>query len=115
MSGVFVAFVVVYQISSFYVKLVGSAKLLCTGYVHIIHKLRRCYGDHPCSTFLVDNPDCNDHFKLCHAEQVSRVLCKFWWHIYDIIQPNTAELSSKRYMSKASAFAQVLNGFANPD
>ena len=81
--------------------------------------------EHPCLTSLVDYPDYDDPFNPRHAEQVSRALYDLLTDMsvvsgiktYNDLTPqnlNKRSVSKEKLCQWASAFAQMMNKFANP-
>ena len=81
--------------------------------------------EHPCLTSLVDYPDYDDPFNPRHAEQVSRALYDLLTDMsvvsgvktYNDLTPqnlNKRSVSKEKLCQWASAFAQMMNRFANP-
>ena len=81
--------------------------------------------EHPCLTSLVDYPDYDDPFNPRHAEQVSRALYDLLTDMsvvsgiktYNDLTPqnlNKRSVSKEKLCLWASAFAQMMNRFANP-
>ena len=81
--------------------------------------------EHPCLTSLVDYPDYDDPFNPRHAEQVSRAMNDLLTDMsvvsgvktYNDLTPqnlNKRSVSKEKLCQWASAFAQMMNKFANP-